>query len=237
MVMDKGMGIRSLEDLIEVSGEYIDIIKITAGTYLLYKKDVLYRKIKLISENNIDVMLGGTSTEIAIHQNVYNEFLTFAKKLGVDVIEIADGSITLPKEIRRDAVNKAKDHGFKVITEVGKEEPDEELSVAEIIDGILWDLESGAEFVNIEAREFGNIGIYNNEGKLQKDIVKQIQAGVKEFNRILWEAPMFAQQLDLVRQFGNSVNLANIQPLDALRLETLRMGLIGDTFRDAMARS
>ena len=74
------------------------------------------------SENNIDVMLGGPSTEIAIHQNVYNEFLTFAKKLGVDVIEIADGSITLPKEIRRDAVNKAKDHGFKVITEVGKGE-------------------------------------------------------------------------------------------------------------------
>ena len=48
---------------------------------------------------------------------------------------------------------------------------------------------------------------------------------------------MFARQLDLVRQFGNSVNLANIQPVDALRLETLRMGLIGDTFRDAMARS
>ena len=44
MVIDKGIGLNRLEDLIQVSGEYIDIIKLTFGTSAFYEKELLKKK-------------------------------------------------------------------------------------------------------------------------------------------------------------------------------------------------
>ena len=49
---------------------------------------------------------------------------------------------------------------------------------------------------------------------------------------ILWEAPQKTQQVWFIKQLGANVNLGNIAPDEVIALETLRLGLRGDTFFD-----
>jgi phosphosulfolactate synthase len=56
---------------------------------------------------------------------------------------------------------------------------------------------------------------------------------VRDPARILWEAPIGAQQRYLVLRFGSNVNLGNIAPEEILALEALRCGLRGDTLKRA----
>ena len=46
---------------------------------------------------------------------------------------------------------------------------------------------------------------------------------------LLWEAPQKGQQAWFVKTFGSNVNLGNIAMSDVIPLETLRLGLRGDT--------
>jgi phosphosulfolactate synthase len=60
-------------------------------------------------------------------------------------------------------------------------------------------------------------------------LVNKILAKVKAED-ILWEAPQKAQQVWFIKLIGANVNLGNIAPNDVIPLETLRIGLRGDTF-------
>ena len=48
-------------------------------------------------------------------------------------------------------------------------------------------------------------------------------------NNLLWEAPQKHQQVWFIKEFGPNVNLGNISSRDVVPLETLRLGLRGDT--------
>jgi phosphosulfolactate synthase len=49
-------------------------------------------------------------------------------------------------------------------------------------------------------------------------------------NDIIWEAPQKAQQVWFMQLYGSGVNLGNIAPNEVIPLETLRLGLRGDSF-------
>lgn len=236
MVMDKGLGLNGVHDLMESAADYIDLVKMTAGTPLLSSQKFVKEKIDHFREYGVDVMVGGTLTEIAVNQGSYSEFLQFIKDLGCNTVEIADGSINLTLEERRDLVRRALDMGFRVLTEVGKEDPTEALPLEETLEVIAWDLQSGAHLVNIEAREFGKVGIYREDGTIREDVLSAIYSAVPNPDCLLWESPLFDQQVELIVRLGGAVNLGNIQTGEVLRLETIRTGLIGDTFREALRR-
>jgi len=234
MVIDKGLGIRRIEDLIETCGEYIDIIKLTFGTSAFYDEDILKRKNRLITEASIEAMPGGTFLEVAIWQNVFDEYLDRAKDLGFSAIEVSDGTIEMDSQTRQDAVKKSLDKGFKVITEVGKKDPKESLSISLIHQLIGEDMENGAFKVIIEAREAGKgVGIFDAEGKVRDEEIDNIIAGVKNTDCLFWEAPLKNQQQALILRFGLNVNLGNIPPEEVLALEALRQGVRGDTLKKA----
>ena len=52
-------------------------------------------------------------------------------------------------------------------------------------------------------------------------------------DKVLFEAPNKDLQIQLIRRFGPEVNLGNIAPSDIVALETLRLGLRGDTLLDS----
>jgi phosphosulfolactate synthase len=62
------------------------------------------------------------------------------------------------------------------------------------------------------------------EGLVQ-EILTQIPG-----EKILWEAPQKEQQLYFIELLGPNVNLGNIAPSEIIALETMRIGLRGDTF-------
>jgi phosphosulfolactate synthase len=234
MVIDKGIGMNQVKDLVQTSGEYIDIIKLTFGTSAFYDRDFLMEKIRLLAAADIDVMPGGTFLEVALWKGAYENYLTRAKELGFSTIEISDGTITIDLDLRRDIIHRALDMEFKVITEVGKKDPKEALPIALVHQIIRQDLDCGAFKVIIEAREAGKgVGIFDQAGKIKQDEVDNIVAGVEDVDHLVWEAPIKNQQQALIIQFGNNVNLGNVPAEEVLALEALRQGLRGDTLKRA----
>jgi len=237
MVIDKGLGLCALQDLIEVCGEYIDLIKLTFGTSALYDKNLLKKKNKMIASADIDVMPGGTFFEVAVWQGVWEKYLKRAKELGFSAIEISDGTIKLNRTTRKDVIKRSVEGGFKVITEVGKKDPKECLPLSLAQQLIQEDMENGAFKVIIEAREAGKgVGVFDMEGKIKMTEVENIVSGVEDANCLIWEAPLKNQQQDLILRFGPNVNLGNIPPEEALALEALRQGVRGDTLKRAYSK-
>jgi phosphosulfolactate synthase len=234
MVIDKGIGINQVRDLIQTSGEYIDIIKLTFGTSAFYDRDFLMEKVRLLAAADIDVMPGGTFLEVALWKGAYPKYLERAKALGFSTIEISDGTIAIDLSTRKDIIRRAMDSGFKVITEVGKKDPKEALPISLIHQLVKEDLECGAFKVIIEAREAGKgVGIFDQQGKIKRDELDNIIAGVEDVNHLMWEAPLKNQQQELIIRFGNNVNLGNVPAEEVLALEALRQGLRGDTLKQA----
>jgi len=91
------------------------------------------------------------------------------------------------------------------------------------------ELDAGSKKVIAEARESGTTGIYNEDGSVNSKIINAISENVKLEN-VIWEAPMKSQQAWFIKHFGTNVNLGNIPPNEIIPLESLRLGLRGDTF-------
>ena len=231
MVLDKGLGYRAAQDLMEYASEYIDIIKLGWGTHRLCSEEIVKRKIQLYTDNSILVSNGGTLFEIAYLQRKVDEFFVYARQVGLSSIEISDGSIRISREERSEIIRKCKNMGFEVFTEVGKKDPleDARLTIDYRLKEAKSDLDAGATKVIMEARESGKgIGVYDKEGKIKEDMVQKLTEGIGLKN-IMFEAPEKSQQVYLILNLGPEVNLGNIKPEDVIPLETLRRGLRGDT--------
>ena len=91
------------------------------------------------------------------------------------------------------------------------------------------ELEAGSWKVIAEAREGGNVGMFETDGEIKEQLIKKITKEIDESN-ILWEAPLKNQQVWFIKELGANVNLGNISPNSIISLECLRLGLRGDTF-------
>ena len=237
MVLDKGLGSRGTKDLMEVAADYIDSLKLTFGTSAFYDEKALRKKVNIVRSAGVDIYPGGTFLEVAVWQDRYTEYLNRAKELGFTAIEVSDGTLEMSDSQRAGCIKRALDAGFKVITEVGKKSPDEEVAAAEMHRLVAHDLELGASVVIVEAREGGTgIGIFDKSGAVEVDELDAIVAGVSDLDKIMWEAPLKNQQQYLILRFGPAVNLGNVPTADVLALEALRQGLRGDTLKRAIAR-
>jgi phosphosulfolactate synthase len=231
MVIDKGLGIRSFQDLLEVGGAYIDFIKLGFGTAALYPEDVLQKKIRLAAEKEIVVYPGGTFFEVAYSLDQLERYFQTLKKLGFSRAEISDGTIELPFAERETAIRLAKNYGFDVVTEYGKKMTGSFIAIEPLLQTIKNDLEHGADYIIVEGRESGeDVGIYDKNGQF-RDTFPQIAQLVQPYiERLIWEAPQKSQQVELLSHFGPNVHLGNIAPGDILSVESLRRGLRADTF-------
>jgi len=226
MVMDKGLSLRGAEDLIETGDHLIDIVKLGFGTSLVTNK--LQEKIKIYQDAGIMVYLGGTLFEAFLARGQFDDYRKLLIKLGIDTVEVSDGSIDLNHDIKCELIQEmAKD--FRTLSEVGSKE------AGIIIHPNRWksmmkaELEAGSWKVIAEARESGNVGIYRPNGSAHVSLISKILEVIPK-ESILWEAPQKAQQVWFINQLGSDVNLGNIAPNEVIPLETLRLGVRGDTF-------
>ncbi len=232
MVIDKGLGLRSFEDLLQTSGDHIDIIKIGFGTSALYPKHILKEKINMSLKHNIHIMPGGTFLEVAVMQNTIDSFFEMVQQLGFSSIEVSDGTIELKPEQRKSLILKAIDYQFIVHTEYGKKFWGSTIEIDQCVRTIQQDIEHGAEMVTIEGRESGKgVGIYDEHGACRTDDLNELLEKIPSADLIMWEAPLKSQQVELLKLLGTDVNLGNIAPSDILSLEALRRGLRSDTLQ------
>jgi len=234
MVLDKGLGLNATRDLIDTVGDYIDELKLTFGTSCFYEKHYLEKKIEMLRSAGIQVMPGGTLTELAIFQGVFPQFLARAKEKGFTTIEVSDGTIEMTPSQRGDYIKRASDAGFYVITEVGTKDLNNPKATEMLNEQLLKDLEMGAKKVVIEAKEAG-VGstIYNEQGIVKESEVNKLIKGLDSTDKLIWEAPIRDQQDYLIARFGANVNIGNCPTDGVMSLEVIRNGLGETPFRMA----
>lgn len=226
MIMDKGLSTREAENLLENCADLIDFVKFGFGTSYVSKN--LKTKIKLFHEANIQVYLGGTLFEAFLIRDNLDGYLRLMDDLQLKTIEVSDGSIILNHDKKCELISRLAKN-FTVLSEVGSKEEGIFISPGKWISMMKTELQAGSFKVIGEARESGTVGIYRPNGTAHTLLINKILANVNK-DDIIWEAPKKPQQVWFIKQLGANVNLGNIGPEEVIPLETLRLGLRGDTF-------
>ena len=226
MAMDKGLSIREVEDFIEVAGEYVDIVKL--GWSTSYVVPNLQGKLDVYKAAGIPVYFGGTLFEAFIIRNEFEEYRRILDKYDLQYAEVSDGSIELPHEEKCNYISTLASQ-VTVLSEVGSKDDQKIIPPYKWISLMQAELDAGAWKVIGEAREGGNVGLFRSTGEVRSGLVEEILTKIP-FEKIIWEAPQKEQQVWFVKLLGANVNLGNISPREVVPLETIRLGLRGDTF-------
>lgn len=224
-VIDSGLSVAGVESLLEVASASIDMVKLGWGTAVVSAN--LRAKLDCYAAHGIPVMLGGTLTELAIRQNRVDQMIVWLKELGLDFVEVSDGTITLDPEVKHNLIERLASD-FTVLSEVGNKDSQFIMAPYVWVEQIRADLQAGAWKVIAEARESGTAGIYRADGEVRTGLIDEIVHAV-DAGQLLFEAPRKEQQVWFLKRFGTECNLGNIAPEDVLSLETLRLGLRSDT--------
>lgn len=226
MVMDKGLSVPEAQNFMSVSHPHVDIVKLGFGTSFVTPN--LREKIEVYRSYDIPVYFGGTLFEAFLIRDQFNDYISVCKDYGISYMEVSDGSITIPHAEKCGYIEKLAKHGV-VLSEVGSKDAAHIIPPYKWIELMRAELSAGSTYVIAEARESGNVGIYRGSGEVREGLVQEILTQIPG-EKIIWEAPQKGQQLYFIELLGCNVNLGNIAPSEVIPLETMRLGLRGDTF-------
>ena len=231
-VIDKGLNLRDIEGLFDTAGQFVDIVKLGWGTS--YVTNNLEKKIALYREASKPIVCGGTFFEAVWAKDKVEEYRTWLAHNGFTHVEISDGTLDIPRERKLELIaDFARD--FTVLSEVGSKDADVVFAPYQWVEWIKEELQAGAWKVITEARESGTAGIFRPTGEMRTGLVDEIVHEI-DFEALIFEAPAKESQAWFVKQFGPNVNLGNIPPDEVIPLETLRLGLRGDTLKEVLLR-
>lgn len=232
-ILDKGLGPARARDLTATAGQWIDVVKLGWGTTRFQPETTVREKIEVLRQAEVEVCTGGTLIEIAHAQGRVGEMLEEARRLGFTMVEVSNGVSPMSAREKHDLIGKAREAGFRVWSEVGRKDPEEDdrLTFEDRLEAVEAELAAGAEKVILEARESGTLGIYSRTGEPAVELIQRLVDAVGG-PRLIFEAPRKSQQVWMIRHLGAEVNLGNVAPEDAVSLATLRTGFRGDTFAD-----
>jgi len=226
MVMDKGLGLREAEDMVEIAGDYVDLVKLGFGTSMITPR--LKEKLKIYKEAGLKVYFGGTMFEAFIIRGAFDEYRKYLDLFGMEYAEVSDGSIVMPHDEKLEYIRKLSQQ-VTVLSEVGSKTSDVPVPDDVWVGYMKSELEAGSWKVIGEARESGTIGLYHKDGSVNRSLIDDIVEHL-DITDVIWEAPNKAQQAWFIKLLGANVNLGNINPKEVIALEALRVGLRGDTF-------
>jgi phosphosulfolactate synthase len=226
MVMDKGLSIEETKNFLSIAHPYVDIVKLGFGTSFVTPH--LREKIKVYQSYDLPVYFGGTLFEAFLIRNQFQDYINTLKEYNISYMEVSDGSITIPHAEKCGYIEKLTKHGI-VFSEVGSKDAEHIIPPYKWIELMKTELNAGSTYVIAEAREAGNVGIYRGTGEVREGLVQEILTQIPE-EKIIWEAPQKAQQLYFIELLGCNANLGNIAPSEVIPLESMRIGLRGDTF-------
>ena len=228
-ILDKGQGVAAIHDLMTIAAEFVDLAKLGWGTGVVTPN--LEAKIEVYRRHAIEVCFGGTLLELAYMQGRLDEFADWVEQLGVESVEVSDGTVEFAGDDKVRTIEKLASR-FTVYSEVGSKDAAAIVSPIRWVRAIKRELEAGSDSVILEGRESGTAGLYRQSGEIRMGLIDEIIESGVPADRLVFEAPNKAQQVWLLKNQGPDVNLGNIAVEDALSLETLRLGLRADTLLD-----
>lgn len=229
-MVDWGLPLGRVSDMLDLTAPYLDLAKIATGTSRLYPEKALRDKLELYAARGVRPFLGGQFQEYIFAtqgEDSIPAFLDEAKRLGFQAVEVSDNTVPLSRTQRKEQIALAVDKGFSVFGEVGSKAGDNMLDA--LIEQANDALSAGAELLLVEGAELVENGKPN----------AALLAGLKDaldLDKVLFELPgpwisgvsmseIHDLKKFLVREFGPDVNIANVMPDDLIETEALRVGL------------
>jgi phosphosulfolactate synthase len=228
LALDKGFSVRQAEDFCESASPYTDIVKLGWGTPYVTRN--LQEKLDVYRKYDIPVYFGGTLFEAYMLRDQLDNYVELLKRFEIRHVEVSNGTIWLSDKRKLDIIDRlSKD--FTVLSEVGSKNPDAIMPPYKWVNMIQAEMDAGSWKVICEARESGTVGLYRPNGEIRSGLIDEIADQIAVEN-LLFEAPQKVQQVWFIKKFGSNVNLGNIMPSEVISVETLRLGLRGDTLFD-----
>jgi len=228
MAMDKGLSPREIENFLDVCIDHVDIVKLGWATSYVTPK--LKEKIEVYNSYGVPVYFGGTLFEAFVVRGQLDDYKKILDKYDLKYCEVSDGSIELDHDLKCKYIEELSKQ-VTVLSEVGSKDEEKIIPPYKWIQLMQAELDAGAWKVIGEAREGGNVGLFRPTGEVRSGLVQEILTKIP-FEKIIWEAPQKAQQVWFIKLLGPNVNLGNIAPNEIIPLETIRLGLRGDTFNE-----
>jgi len=214
-------GERGIADLLDVAADYIDYAKIYAMNALLIPGETVKRTTKLYLDAGVMPFAGGILFEYAWHRNELDGLIALLKRLAIPGLEISENYVTLSDDERARMIDRFQKAGIKVVYEFGRKNPEDPLSL-DYLEGIVRAVAAqGIHHVTVEQCEMD---------LLAKDAPQSLKTLSAQdwFDHVVIEADPYCfpqQHVQMLRDFGREVNLANIAPGQVLRLEGFRQGV------------
>jgi phosphosulfolactate synthase len=230
MVIDDGLPLAYVENVLELAAPYIDLIKIKTGTARLYPRGLLRRKLDVYRRAQVKPFIGGQFHEYVfatLGESALPRFYEEALALGFATIEISDNTVPLTDAQRRDQIANAVKAGLEVFGEVGSKETMSNPSL--LVDQARICFEAGASLVLVEAAELVD------NGRVREASLDVIRRNLP-LDRVMIELPgpwiSGVRSCDIedmkklvLAEFGPDANLANLGVTTILDTEALRVGL------------
>jgi phosphosulfolactate synthase len=230
MMIDDGLPLGHVKDLVALAGDYIDLAKIKTGTARFYPRALLVQKLKLYKKQRIQPFLGGQFHEYVFAtqgDKALPKYYAEARALGFQAIEISDNTVPLTEAERRSQIRAAVKAGLIVYGEVGSK--DTLSNPALLVRQARVCFDAGAALVLVEAAELVD------KGKLRKKTIDLLVNSL-DMSKVMIELPgpwisdvrscdIEDMKKALVHALGSDVNLANVPPTSIIDTEATRTGL------------
>ena len=230
MMVDWGLPLRRLEDLLDMCGDYLDLAKFAVGSVRVYEERQLVSKLALYRDHGVRCFIGGGIGERLFALDggdALPRLFAEARRVGFEAIEVSDNYITLDRDERFRQVRLALDVGLAVLGEIGSKHghTDVDFLVQQANDCF----DAGAELVIVEGYEL------IEAGKPKRAFIEALKARL-DLARTLFELPgpwisgvnpAEVQDLKkfLIAEFGPDVSIGNLMPDDIFETEMARQGL------------
>ncbi|KAJ6142386.1 hypothetical protein N7497_011485 [Penicillium chrysogenum] len=213
------MGKRYLADVLETMGDHVDGLKFAGGAFSLFHEKQLRELVDLAHEHGVYISTGGWAEHLLTHPDpgtVFDRYLKKCKDLGLDVIELSSGFLSIPEDDWLRLIDKV--HSYKL-------EPKPELGIQFGAGGDTP--ASGLEAIGTsDPGKLVNLeGITENVTSWRTDVVSRIMKELPP-ERVMFEAADPKVFSWYVREFGIDVNLF-VDHSQIVQLECLRRGIWG----------
>jgi len=227
MMLDKGLDYATFKSLIYDYHELIDMIKFGWGTALLSNR--INEKIALCREYAIEPMLGGTLYEYCMITDQMDNFYNLLDSQNIKIVEVSNGAGMI-KNSNLMACISFLSQERQVFHEVGRKGAiqSNKMTTNEWITQISEGMLAGASMTILESRESGRAGICDDSGNLKASLINHIVSNYGTA-KLIFEAPSSSLQGMLINAYGSDINLGNIDHIDIVGVESLRLGLRYDT--------
>ena len=209
----------------EILAAFIDQIKIYNTYPLLISNDLLQKRISYYHNFDIKVSTGSTLTEYAISENSLEKYIKECAKMGFDIIEIGENNIDIDIDKKKKISNSILSADLTFNWKIGKKDPRHQIGIDNTLLRIEDVIKVGAKKVILEANEGISVGIYDQNGSVIWNYVAALTAKYPP-NTFIFEAPLSTQQSALIAEFGQRVNLAEINIDSVASVESQRRGFL-----------